>query len=137
VPVDERQEIIPDISLEELKAQPASKPGESAFAMNENRQKDGAESSRMVANTPEEHSAVHALANAFAESEALPFSHLNKSDSSDRTQRSGKTCPSCGALRLFRSRHRGFYESLRKQLSGKRPFRCHKCGWRGWLPKQI
>ncbi|MDH7514610.1 MAG: hypothetical protein QHI48_01865 [Bacteroidota bacterium] len=48
----------------------------------------------------------------------------------------GKPCPACGAQKLHRSRHRTVFERLRKALSGKRPYRCHACGWRGWLPKE-
>ena len=50
-------------------------------------------------------------------------------------KRSGYDCPKCGSPSLFRSRHRGVMEMIRKNMSDKRPFRCHKCGWRGWLKK--
>ena len=45
------------------------------------------------------------------------------------------TCPNCGKGMLFRSRHRGKFELVRKNITGKRPYRCHGCGWRGWLKK--
>jgi predicted RNA-binding Zn-ribbon protein involved in translation (DUF1610 family) len=50
-------------------------------------------------------------------------------------KRSGYDCPKCGSPSLFRSRHRSFLEMVRKNMSARRPYRCHKCGWRGWLKK--
>jgi predicted RNA-binding Zn-ribbon protein involved in translation (DUF1610 family) len=44
-----------------------------------------------------------------------------------------KICPECGAEKVHRSRSRGLTEPIRKSLTAKRIFRCHKCGWRGWL----
>jgi predicted RNA-binding Zn-ribbon protein involved in translation (DUF1610 family) len=45
------------------------------------------------------------------------------------------TCPKCSEFALYRSRARTIGEIFRKQLSRKRPYRCHRCGWRGWLTK--
>jgi UDP-GlcNAc:undecaprenyl-phosphate GlcNAc-1-phosphate transferase len=42
-------------------------------------------------------------------------------------------CPSCGSGDVYRSRARTLYEKLRKAHTLKRVFRCHHCGWRGWL----
>jgi len=42
-------------------------------------------------------------------------------------------CPQCGSSRIERSRSRSFLERVRKRFTGKRPHRCHACGWRGWL----
>ena len=41
-------------------------------------------------------------------------------------------CPKCkaGAVRL--SRTKSSWEKWRKALTGKRPFRCRLCAWRGW-----
>ncbi|MFA6233136.1 MAG: hypothetical protein WC824_02955, partial [Bacteroidota bacterium] len=42
-------------------------------------------------------------------------------------------CRKCGEFALYRSRARTLGELLKKQLTRKRPYRCHRCGWRGWL----
>jgi len=42
-------------------------------------------------------------------------------------------CPSCGSGEVYRSKARTLYEKLRKAHTLKRVFRCHHCGWRGWL----
>lgn len=42
-------------------------------------------------------------------------------------------CPKCAEFALYRSRARTLGELLKKQLTRKRPYRCHRCGWRGWL----
>jgi predicted RNA-binding Zn-ribbon protein involved in translation (DUF1610 family) len=41
-------------------------------------------------------------------------------------------CPACGSDRVFRSRTRTALERYRRQLTRKRPYRCHACDWRGW-----
>jgi UDP-GlcNAc:undecaprenyl-phosphate GlcNAc-1-phosphate transferase len=43
------------------------------------------------------------------------------------------SCPSCSAPSLHRSKSRNLYERFRKSHSTDRLFRCHQCGWRGWL----
>lgn len=45
------------------------------------------------------------------------------------------SCPACGDFALYRSRARNLKESLRKRLTRRRPYRCHHCGWRGWMKK--
>jgi|GEM_PF-1624205 len=45
-------------------------------------------------------------------------------------------CPGCGEYYLFRSRTRSLSEFLRRKLTNKRPYRCQKCGWRGWIRKR-
>ncbi len=45
-------------------------------------------------------------------------------------------CPGCGEYYLFRSRTRSVSEFLRRKLTNKRPYRCQKCGWRGWIRKR-
>lgn len=42
-------------------------------------------------------------------------------------------CPSCGSREMHRSKARTLYERLRKAHTEARVFRCHRCGWRGWL----
>jgi predicted RNA-binding Zn-ribbon protein involved in translation (DUF1610 family) len=43
-------------------------------------------------------------------------------------------CPDCGG-RIHRSHTRGFNEKLIKTFTPYRAYRCHECGWRGWLTK--
>ena len=42
-------------------------------------------------------------------------------------------CPQCGEYHYHRSHSRNLYEKLRKRLLKDRVFRCHKCGYRGWI----
>jgi len=42
-------------------------------------------------------------------------------------------CPVCGLDDLHHSRFRSFGEKLRFNFTRKELFRCHSCGWRGWL----
>lgn len=44
-----------------------------------------------------------------------------------------QACPSCGSHRVYRSRTRDTLERIRRQLTAKRPCRCHDCNWRGWV----
>ena len=41
-------------------------------------------------------------------------------------------CPKCQSRDIHRSRARSTWEHWRKDLTGKRPFRCRACQWRGW-----
>jgi hypothetical protein len=41
-------------------------------------------------------------------------------------------CPKCGSDRIYRSRAKTTWEGWRKKITGKRPYRCHACNWRGW-----
>ncbi|MBI2223223.1 MAG: hypothetical protein HYU53_18695 [Acidobacteria bacterium] len=41
-------------------------------------------------------------------------------------------CPACGSSRVYPSRRRSAGERLRHLLTGKQPYRCHQCEWRGW-----
>lgn len=41
-------------------------------------------------------------------------------------------CPQCGG-HTHRSHTRGFGEKLVKALTSHKTYRCHECGWRGWL----
>ena len=47
----------------------------------------------------------------------------------------GRGCPKCGDPSLHRSHTTKISERLKKFLSGRLPYRCHKCQWRGWLTK--
>lgn len=42
-------------------------------------------------------------------------------------------CPSCRVGQAHRSHARSYFERARKGWSDKRIYRCHECGWRGWL----
>jgi hypothetical protein len=41
-------------------------------------------------------------------------------------------CPNCQSTRLRRSATRSRWERWRKEITGKRPYRCCECNWRGW-----
>lgn len=41
-------------------------------------------------------------------------------------------CRECG-YQLHRSRSRGAHEKFVKALSRSKLYRCHECGWRGWI----
>ena len=41
-------------------------------------------------------------------------------------------CPKCESARVHRSRTRSAWERWRREITGKSPFRCQRCGWRGW-----
>lgn len=45
----------------------------------------------------------------------------------------GQRCPACQLPRFYRSQARFPLERLRKAFTARRPFRCHSCGWRGWI----
>jgi predicted RNA-binding Zn-ribbon protein involved in translation (DUF1610 family) len=42
-------------------------------------------------------------------------------------------CPSCHSYAIYRSKLHGIRERLKKHFTIERPYRCHECGWRGWL----
>ena len=47
-----------------------------------------------------------------------------------------RKCPTCGSQHdVRRSRYRPL-ERLLKHLTRNRPYRCHRCGWRGWGPPE-
>lgn len=41
-------------------------------------------------------------------------------------------CPACGGVRIHHSRLRNWAERARWRVTGRAPFRCHDCQWRGW-----
>ena len=43
-----------------------------------------------------------------------------------------EVCRKCGSRDIHRSRAKSTWEHWRKRLTGKRPFRCRACKWRGW-----
>jgi predicted RNA-binding Zn-ribbon protein involved in translation (DUF1610 family) len=71
------------------------------------------------------------------EEDLKPYSKHETDEFHSHSRHTGKACPNCGEYTLFRSRHKDWKEALRKKLTGKRPYRCHKCRWRGWLSKQL
>jgi hypothetical protein len=50
----------------------------------------------------------------------------------DVKNESRRLCEKCGCEALERSRSRSRFETWRQRWTGKKPFRCHNCGWRGW-----
>ena len=48
------------------------------------------------------------------------------------TDRQLQQCPKCRSQNIQRSRAKTRWESWRKMITGRRPFRCRACGWRGW-----
>lgn len=42
-------------------------------------------------------------------------------------------CPKCEGFHAHRSHARTYFERSRRAWSPKRLYRCHGCGWRGWL----
>ena len=45
-------------------------------------------------------------------------------------------CPECG-YHLHRSRSRNLREKLIRAASRLKLFRCHECGWRGWIASEV
>ncbi len=41
-------------------------------------------------------------------------------------------CPRCGRFPVSRSHLKGLHERLWQWLTGKSPYRCRNCRWRGW-----
>jgi hypothetical protein len=41
-------------------------------------------------------------------------------------------CPKCHSKNLRRSATRSRWERWRKEITGKCPYRCRECNWRGW-----
>jgi uncharacterized protein with PIN domain len=69
----------------------------------------------------------------FEESETRPLARKVDTGFHHHARHTAKRCPGCGEASLFRSRSRGFNESVKKRFTNKRLYRCHRCGWRGWL----
>ena len=43
-----------------------------------------------------------------------------------------EACRKCNSKDIHRSRAKSKWEHWRKNVTGKRTFRCRACGWRGW-----
>ena len=43
-------------------------------------------------------------------------------------------CPRCTSDRIHFSRTKSTWEAWRRKITGKRPYRCPGCAWRGWAP---
>ncbi len=71
----------------------------------------------------------------FDERSGLPVSSKVTQAFHHHARNKSWSCPKCGEFALYRSRARTIGESIMKKLSRKRPFRCHRCGWRGWLTR--
>ena len=48
-------------------------------------------------------------------------------------ERAPLTCDACGSTSVHRSRIHGLMEDVRRQVTGKRPYRCYACGSRNWM----
>ena len=46
-------------------------------------------------------------------------------------------CPNCKSDDIRRSRTQTRWERWRKEITGKRPYRCRGCNWRWWLPIEV
>jgi len=42
-------------------------------------------------------------------------------------------CPKCGVYSFHKSHTKNYYEKSRKRLLRQQPYRCHDCGYRGWI----
>ncbi len=71
----------------------------------------------------------------FDEAESMPVARKVDRAFHHHARHTAKRCPGCGEPTLFRSRSRGFSESVKKRFTNKRLYRCHRCGWRGWLKR--
>ncbi len=78
---------------------------------------------------------VIVLPPAFDEYSGRPVSNKVTAAFHHEARNKSMSCPKCGEFVLYRSRARTLGESLKKRLTSKRPYRCHRCGWRGWLTK--
>ena len=43
-----------------------------------------------------------------------------------------QACPTCGQHDVHHSRFKSWVERLRFNVTGRVPYRCHQCQWRGW-----
>ena len=43
-------------------------------------------------------------------------------------------CPACGSSRIYPSQARSLLERVRRVVTERQPYRCHKCQHRGWYP---
>jgi predicted nucleic-acid-binding Zn-ribbon protein len=46
-------------------------------------------------------------------------------------------CPKCTEYSFHKSHTKNLYEKTRKKLFRQQPYRCHKCGHRGWVARSI
>jgi len=46
-------------------------------------------------------------------------------------------CPKCGEFSFHKSHTKNKYEKTRKEILKQRPYRCHTCGYRSWISKNI
>lgn len=71
----------------------------------------------------------------FDEASGKPVSRKVSPGFHSHSRHTVQVCPKCSDPSLYRSRSRGAAEFLRKKFTNRRPYRCHRCGWRGWLSK--
>jgi len=46
-------------------------------------------------------------------------------------------CPKCGEYAFHKSHTKNTYERIRKRILNQRPYRCHSCGYRAWIARNI
>jgi len=46
-------------------------------------------------------------------------------------------CPECGKYQFHKSHTKNSYERFRKFFFRQRPYRCHSCGYRGWVSQSV
>lgn len=46
-------------------------------------------------------------------------------------------CPVCGKYRFHKSHTRNIREKLRKHFLHQQPYRCHACGYRGFVSRAV
>jgi len=46
-------------------------------------------------------------------------------------------CPKCGEYVFHKSHTKNAYEKIKKRLLRRQPYRCHKCGYRGWVARSV
>jgi uncharacterized protein with PIN domain len=72
---------------------------------------------------------------SFDDSAGAPVSRTVDTAFHHHARHTAKQCPGCGESTLFRSRSRTFSENVKKRFTNKRLYRCHRCGWRGWMSR--
>jgi predicted RNA-binding Zn-ribbon protein involved in translation (DUF1610 family) len=70
---------------------------------------------------------------AFESDEGSPYSQKVTDDFHHHGRHTGRDCPACHGWTLYRSRTQSIGEALQKTFTTARPYRCHSCGWRGWI----
>ena len=46
-------------------------------------------------------------------------------------------CPKCGEYVFHKSHTKNSFEKARKRFFRQQPYRCHGCGYRGWVARTV